>query len=246
MKGDIHGQYSDLLRLFEYGGYPPESNYLFLGDYVDRGKQSIETICLLLAYKIKYKENFFLLRGNHECASINRIYGFYDECKRRFNVRLWKTFTDCFNCLPVSALIDEKILCMHGGLSPDIKNLDQIRNIARPVDVPDQGLLCDLLWADPDRDMEGWGENDRGVSYTFGADKVAEFLEKHDLDLICRAHQKRETVFYYSEGGATNPESNKDKQPTLADILNEVCALRKEVALVKFDDAKISKLETFE
>ncbi|XP_024996034.1 serine/threonine-protein phosphatase PP1 isoform X1 [Cynara cardunculus var. scolymus] len=187
--GDIHGQYSDLLRLFEYGGYPPASNYLFLGDYVDRGKQSIETICLLLAYKIKYKENFFLLRGNHECASINRIYGFYDECKRRFNVRIWKTFTDCFNCLPVSALIDEKILCMHGGLSPDLKNMDQIRNIARPVDVPDQGLICDLLWADPDRDMEGWGENDRGVSYTFGADKVAEFLEKHDLDLICRAHQ---------------------------------------------------------
>ncbi|XP_073115101.1 serine/threonine-protein phosphatase PP1-like isoform X2 [Elaeis guineensis] len=187
--GDIHGQYSDLLRLFEYGGFPPAANYLFLGDYVDRGKQSIETICLLLAYKIKYRENFFLLRGNHECASINRIYGFYDECKRRFNVRLWKVFTDCFNCLPVAALIDEKILCMHGGLSPDLKNLDQIRNIARPVDVPDQGLLCDLLWADPDKDIEGWGENDRGVSYTFGPDRVSEFLQKQDLDLICRAHQ---------------------------------------------------------
>ncbi|KAF9602336.1 hypothetical protein IFM89_026541 [Coptis chinensis] len=155
----------------------------------DRGKQSLETICLLLAYKIKYPENFFLLRGNHECASINRIYGFYDECKRRFNVWLWKVFTDCFNCLPVAALIDEKILCMHGGLSPDLRSLDQIRNIARPVDVPDQGLLCDLLWADPDKDVEGWGENDRGVSYTFGPDKVAEFLSKHDLDLICRAHQ---------------------------------------------------------
>ncbi|WOG90195.1 hypothetical protein DCAR_0209438 [Daucus carota subsp. sativus] len=187
--GDIHGQYSDLLRLFEYGGYPPAANYLFLGDYVDRGKQSIETICLLLAYKIKYKENFFLLRGNHECASINRIYGFYDECKRRFNVRIWKTFTECFNCLPVAALIDDKILCMHGGLSPELKHLDQIRNIARPADVPDQGLICDLLWADPDRDIEGWAENDRGVSYTFGADKVSEFLQKHDLDLICRAHQ---------------------------------------------------------
>lgn len=187
--GDIHGQYSDLLRLFEYGGLPPNSNYLFLGDYVDRGKQSLETICLLLAYKIKYPENFFLLRGNHECASVNRIYGFYDECKRRFNVRLWKVFTDCFNCLPVAALIEEKILCMHGGLSPDLHSLDQIRNLPRPTDVPETGLLCDLLWSDPSKDVKGWGLNDRGVSYTFGPDKVKEFLQKHDLDLICRAHQ---------------------------------------------------------
>ncbi|KAG5248403.1 SERINE/THREONINE PROTEIN PHOSPHATASE [Salix viminalis] len=187
--GDIHGQYPDLLRLFEYGGFPPDSNYLFLGDYVDRGKQSIETICLLLAYKIKFPDNFFLLRGNHECASINRIYGFYDECKRRFSVRLWKTFTGCFNCLPVAAVVDDKILCMHGGLSPEMESLDQIRAIERPVDVPDQGLLCDLLWSDPDRDTKGWGDNDRGVSYTFGADKVTELLKKHDLDLVCRAHQ---------------------------------------------------------
>ena len=189
VSGDIHGQYSDLLRLFEYGGFPPGANYLFLGDYVDRGKQSLETICLLLAYKIKYPENFFLLRGNHECASINRIYGFYDECKRRFNVRLWKSFTDSFNCLPVAALIDDKILCMHGGLSPDLTNLDQIRNLPRPTAVPDTGLLCDLLWSDPGRDVKGWGMNDRGVSYTFGPDKVQEFLTKHDLDLVCRAHQ---------------------------------------------------------
>ncbi|XP_039139658.1 serine/threonine-protein phosphatase PP1-like isoform X2 [Dioscorea cayenensis subsp. rotundata] len=187
--GDIHGQYSDLLRLFEYGGFPPEANYLFLGDYVDRGKQSLETICLLLAYKIKHPENFFLLRGNHESASINRIYGFYDECKRRFSVKLWKVFTECFNCLPVAALIDEKILCMHGGLSPDLSSLDQIRKIARPIDVPETGLLCDLLWSDPIKDVQGWGMNDRGVSYTFGPDKVSEFLQKQDLDLICRAHQ---------------------------------------------------------
>ncbi|XP_016109259.1 serine/threonine-protein phosphatase PP1-gamma catalytic subunit B isoform X2 [Sinocyclocheilus grahami] len=189
LEGDIHGQYYDLLRLFEYGGYPPESNYLFLGDYVDRGKQSLETICLLLAYKIKYPENFFLLRGNHECASINRIYGFYDECRRRYNIKLWKTFTDCFNCLPIAAIVDEKIFCCHGGLSPDLQSMEQIRRIMRPTDVPDQGLLCDLLWSDPDKDVLGWGENDRGVSFTFGAEVVAKFLHKHDLDLICRAHQ---------------------------------------------------------
>jgi len=187
--GDIHGQYFDLLRLFEYGGFPPEANYLFLGDYVDRGKQSLETICLLLAYKIKYPENFFILRGNHECASINRIYGFYDECKRRYSIKLWKTFTDCFNCLPIAAIIDEKIFCTHGGLSPELKSLDQIREIERPCDVPEEGLVCDLLWADPDKDIVGWGQNDRGVSFTFGPDVVAKFLRKHDLDLICRAHQ---------------------------------------------------------
>lgn len=188
--GDVHGQYSDLVRLFEQGGFPPQSKYLFLGDYVDRGKQSIETICLLLAYKLKYPESFFLLRGNHECASINRIYGFYDECKRRYNVRLWKLFTDCFNCLPVAALINDRILCMHGGISPDLHSLDQIRALPRPTYVPNDGLLCDLLWSDPSADVRGWGPNDeRAVSYIFGADAVSSFLEKHDLDLICRAHQ---------------------------------------------------------
>ncbi|CAE7490213.1 bimG, partial [Symbiodinium pilosum] len=187
--GDVHGQYHDLLRLFEYGGFPPESNYLFLGDYVDRGKQSLETITLLFAYKGKFPENFFLLRGNHECASITRIYGFYDECKRRYNIKLWKQFCDVFNCMPVCAIIDEKIICMHGGLSPEISSCDQIKKIVRPTDVPDTGLICDLLWADPDKDIAGWAENDRGVSFIFGPDVVTSFLQKHDMDLVCRAHQ---------------------------------------------------------
>ncbi|MBA0788663.1 hypothetical protein Gotri_011896 [Gossypium trilobum] len=187
--GDIHGQYQDLLRVFEYGGYPPDANYLFLGDYVDRGKQSLETICLLLAYKIRYPDRIFLLRGNHEDAKVNRIYGFYDECKRRFNVSLWKLFTNCFNNLPVAALIDEKVLCMHGGLSPDLENVNQIKEIERPTEVPDGGLLCDLLWSDPNPNVQGWADSDRGISCTFGADVVAKFLEKNDLDLICRGHQ---------------------------------------------------------
>ncbi|XP_051123847.1 serine/threonine-protein phosphatase PP1-like isoform X2 [Andrographis paniculata] len=202
--GDIHGQYQDLLRLFEYGGYPPASTYLFLGDYVDRGKQSLETICLLLAYKIRHPDKIFLLRGNHEDAKINRIYGFYDECKRRFNVRLWKIFIDCFNCLPVSALIDDKIICMHGGLSPELKKLEQINEIPRPTDVPDGGLLCDLLWSDPSPRIRGWSDSDRGISCVFGPDVVAEFLEENDLDLICRGHQTRSLILPYgifTQGG---------------------------------------------
>ena len=199
--GDIHGPFYDMLRLFEYGGYPPESNYLFLGDYVDRGQQSIEAVCLLLAYKIKFPDNFFMTRGNHECASINRIYGFYDECKKRYSVKLWKIFTDCFNCLPVAALLDDRILCMHGGLSSELQNIEQIKNILRPSDVPEQGLLCDLLWSDPEDNPDGgFGINDRGVSITFGAKVVEDFLKKNDLDLICRAHQVVEEGYEFFAG----------------------------------------------
>ena len=187
--GDLHGQYFDLLRMFDIGRFPPETNYLFLGDYVDRAQQSIETVCLLLCYKIKYPHNFFMLRGNHESASINRIYGFFDECKRRYNIRLWKMFCDLFNCLPAAALVADRILCMHGGLSHNLKDLNQINEIARPCEVPEEGLLCDLLWADPDPDKQGYQMSDRGVSFNFGSDVIGRFLRTHNLDLICRAHQ---------------------------------------------------------
>eukprot|EP01062_Namystynia_karyoxenos_P037307 TRINITY_DN27167_c2_g2_i1.p1 TRINITY_DN27167_c2_g2~~TRINITY_DN27167_c2_g2_i1.p1 ORF type:complete len:451 (+),score=101.93 TRINITY_DN27167_c2_g2_i1:159-1355(+) len=195
--GDVHGQFDDLLRIFEKAGFPPESNYLFLGDYVDRGKHSLETIALLFCYKWKYAENFFLLRGNHESASVNRMYGFFDDCKRRCNVKLWKSFTDVFNCLPVCGLVADKIICMHGGISPDLDDLQLIRNIRRPVDVPDAGILCDLLWADPEPDLEGWAESDRGVSYLFGADEVDRFLNLMDMDLIVRAHQVMERGYEF-------------------------------------------------
>ena len=187
--GDTHGQYTDLLRLFEVGGHPPETNYLFLGDYVDRGKQSIETISLLMAYKIKNPVNFFILRGNHECGSINRIYGFYDECKRRYSVKLWKIFIDLFNELPVAACIDDKILLVHGGLSPDLTSLDQLAKLKRPTDVPETGLLCDILWSDPESNQKSWNDNDRGVSYTFNEKVLTKFLDNNNLDLLCRAHQ---------------------------------------------------------
>mmetsp|Transcript_28741 Transcript_28741/g.73741 ORF Transcript_28741/g.73741 Transcript_28741/m.73741 type:complete len:342 (-) Transcript_28741:101-1126(-) len=192
--GDIHGQFHDLLRIFDNGGYPPQSNYLFLGDYVDRGKKSLETVCLLFAYKIKYSENFFLLRGNHESPSICRIYGFYDECKTRYNVKLWKTFCSVFNYLPACAVIDDRVICMHGGLSQQMlehnaRVKDMVLAIDRPADIPDQGFLCDLLWSDPHPEVVGFGANDRGVSVSFGPDIVNQFLHKEDMDLVVRAHQ---------------------------------------------------------
>jgi serine/threonine-protein phosphatase PP1 catalytic subunit len=186
--GDVHGQYTDLIRMFEMCGFPPSSNFLFLGDYVDRGKQSLETILLLLCYKLKYPENFFLLRGNHECANVTRVYGFYDECKRRCNVKIWKTFIDCFNTLPIAAIVAGKIFCVHGGLSPALSHMDDIRNIARPTDVPDYGLLNDLLWSDPADMEQDWEANERGVSYCFGKKVITDFLATHDFDLVCRAH----------------------------------------------------------
>ncbi|CAI5760585.1 unnamed protein product [Candida verbasci] len=192
--GDIHGQFFDLIRIFNCCGYPPHSNYLFLGDYVDRGEKSLETILLLLCYKIKYPENFFMLRGNHESANITKIYGFYDECKRRLNNnKIWKNFVDVFNTLPIAATINDKIFCVHGGLSPDLNNFEQIENIKRPTDVPDKGLLADLLWSDPDPSVKNfslsnWPKNDRGVSFCFGRKHVEYFCSKFKLDLIVRGH----------------------------------------------------------
>ncbi|KAG0325859.1 hypothetical protein BG000_001648 [Podila horticola] len=186
--GDIHGQYTDLLRLFEMCGFPPSANFLFLGDYVDRGRMSLETILLLFCYKIKYPENFFLLRGNHECANVTKVYGFYDECKRRASIKMWKAFVDVFNCLPLAAIVANKIFCVHGGLSPSLGSMDDIRALRRPTDVPDYGLLNDLLWSDPSETALDWEDNERGVSYCFGRSIIQKFLNRHDFDLVCRAH----------------------------------------------------------
>ncbi|KAJ2380325.1 serine/threonine protein phosphatase Pzh1 [Coemansia sp. RSA 2611] len=198
--GDIHGQYTDLLRLFDKCGYPPHCNYLFLGDYVDRGKQSLETMLLLMCFKIKYPDNFFLLRGNHECANVTRVYGFYDECKRRCNVKVWKAFVNAFNALPVAAVVASKIFCVHGGLSPDLVTMEQVRQLPRPCDVPDHGVLNDLLWSDPSDTAADWEENERGVSYCFGKSVISEFLRRMDFDLICRAHMVVEDGYEFFHG----------------------------------------------
>ncbi|EYC19898.1 hypothetical protein Y032_0023g771 [Ancylostoma ceylanicum] len=188
--GDIHGQYADVLRLLDRAGFPPFVNYLFLGDYVDRGQQNLECIALFFCYKIKYPGNFFILRGNHECSPINRVYGFFEECNRRYqSTRLWLQFQDAFATLPFTALVSGRILCMHGGLSPKLKSMEQLRQITRPIDPPNPSLHIDLLWSDPDSYTKGWASNSRGVSYVFGPDVVFEMSHILDIELVARAHQ---------------------------------------------------------
>ncbi|KAI6178693.1 Serine/threonine-protein phosphatase [Aphelenchoides besseyi] len=198
--GDIHGQYKDLRRMFACTGGPGINNahsrrYLFLGDYVDRGRNSLECICLLMAYKCAYPRMYNLLRGNHESAPINRAYGFFQELQERFNESdaetVWQAFNELFACLPLAALVQNRVLCMHGGLSSHLNSLDDIRNIKRPLDDPSTNpLACDLLWSDPMVDLIGYQPNTvRGVSVYFGEDAVMNACEKLRIMMIIRAHQ---------------------------------------------------------
>ncbi|XP_054920335.1 serine/threonine-protein phosphatase 4 catalytic subunit isoform X2 [Dermacentor andersoni] len=187
--GDIHGQFYDLKELFKVGGDVPDTNYLFMGDFVDRGFYSVETFLLLLALKVRYPDRITLIRGNHESRQITQVYGFYDECLRKYgSITVWRYCTEIFDYLSLSAVIDGKIFCVHGGLSPSIQTLDQIRTIDRKQEVPHDGPMCDLLWSDPE-DTQGWGVSPRGAGYLFGSDVVSQFNATNHIDMICRAHQ---------------------------------------------------------
>jgi len=187
--GDIHGQFHDLIELFLLGGKCPNTNYTFLGDYVDRGYYSVETVTLVICLKVRYPERVTILRGNHESRQITQVYGFYDECLRKYDTaNVWKYFTDLFDFLPLAALIEHSVFCPHGGLSPSIDSLDHIRTLDRLQEIPQEGPICDLMWSDPD-DREGWGISPRGAGYTFGQDITEQFNHNNGLKLIIRAHQ---------------------------------------------------------
>jgi serine/threonine-protein phosphatase 2A catalytic subunit len=187
--GDIHGQFADLLELLHIGGNAPDTNYLFLGDYVDRGYDSVETVCYVLALKARWPHRVALLRGNHESRQITQVYGFYDECLRKYgNASAWRCITATFDSLPLAALIDNRLFCPHGGLSPSLDTLDDVRSLDRGQEVPHEGPMCDLLWSDPD-DRCGWGISPRGAGYTFGQDISEQFNHANKVDAICRAHQ---------------------------------------------------------
>jgi len=187
--GDIHGQLFDLFDLFSKGGPVAENNYIFMGDFVDRGYYSLETFSLLLAYKAKYPNNITLLRGNHESRQITQVYGFYDECHTKYgNANAWKYCTQVFDLLTIAALVNDSVLCVHGGLSPDVRTLDQIRTITRNLEIPHEGPFCDLMWSDPE-EIEAWQVSPRGAGWLFGTKVTNEFVNVNRLTMIARAHQ---------------------------------------------------------
>jgi len=199
--GDIHGQFYDLLELFDVGGQVPYVNYVFMGDFVDRGYYSVETFLLLLALKVRYPKRVTLIRGNHESRQITQVYGFYDECLKKYgNTNVWKYCVDVFDCLCLSAVVDNSVLCVHGGLSPSLDTLDQIQDLHRVQEPPHEGPMCDLMWSDPDDDIQGWGISARGAGYVFGPDIADQFLYANHLELIARSHQLAMEGFKYFFG----------------------------------------------
>jgi len=189
MVGDLHGQFQDFKELLRITGPPPDTNFLFLGDYVDRGDASVPTVSLCWLYKLCYPNRVHLLRGNHEARQITQVYGFFDECMKRYgSAQVWRAFTDTFDYLPLAAKVEDKAFCCHAGLSPSINLVDEIQMLDRFQEPPHEGPMCDLLWSDP-LDCDGWAVSRRGAGYMWGQDVSERFNHENGVSVIVRAHQ---------------------------------------------------------
>ncbi|CAN1758896.1 Serine/threonine-protein phosphatase 5, partial [Linum perenne] len=200
--GDVHGQFYDLLNIFEVNGLPSEDNpYLFNGDFVDRGSFSVEVILTLFAFKCMFPSAMHLARGNHESKSMNKIYGFEGEVRSKLNDKFVELFAEVFCCLPLAHVINGKVFVTHGGLfSVDGVKLSDIKAIDRFREPPEEGLMCELLWSDP-QPLPGRGPSKRGVGLCFGADVTKRFLEGNKLDLVVRSHEVKDEGYEIEHDG---------------------------------------------
>jgi protein phosphatase len=217
--GDIHGNVTDLIRVLVTGGLPPASRYLFLGDYVDRGDYSSTVLALLYALVCRYPSHMFLLRGNHEVEKVNGSYGFRDELDRSYGHdagRIFAALNESFDHMPIAALIDEGIFCVHGGISPGLASLAQIAALERPIRRIDGRWLTDLLWSDPSDQVQRFGPNPRGQGVLFGEAAVADFVAAMKITRIVRAHQCVESgVTTFAAGALTTVFSSSNYEAEL-------------------------------
>ena len=187
--GDIHGNIDDLIRIFEKSGYPPETTYLFLGDYIDRGNCGIEVFILLLALKAKYPINIWLLRGNHETLHISKNYGFMKECTLKYSPEFFFEITKIYQCLSLAAIVQNTIFCVHGGISKDLKRIEDLQNLTKPNEEMDNQIFIDIVWSDPSGDLSFYYPSKRGAGHIFGLEALENFLELNDLKMIVRSHE---------------------------------------------------------
>jgi len=200
--GDTHGQFYDLLNIFQTFGYPSDENpFLFNGDFVDRGSFSLEVVLLLFCFKVLYPKHLHMARGNHETLNMNKMYGFEGEVKAKYDQRTFNLFTEVFHCLPLVHCLGGKVIVMHGGLfSKDDVTLNDLRKIDRRREPPDEGLMSELLWSDP-QPMPGRAPSKRGVGLSFGPDVTANFLERNGLKLVVRSHEVKDAGYELEAGG---------------------------------------------
>jgi diadenosine tetraphosphatase ApaH/serine/threonine PP2A family protein phosphatase len=209
--GDIHGQYEDLRKLFDValtpvGGDIRAANFLFMGDYVDRGKFSLNTILLLFSYKIENPRGFTLLRGNHECRQVTQQYGFQEECMALYgHDGIWARCMDVFDLLPIAALTDREIFSVHGGLSPDLTSPVDVHRCKRQREIPENGVIADLTWSDPADGNVGWRPNTRGAGFVFGREPTERFCHLNSLRLVTRSHQVVQEGFQWFFDGLRKP-----------------------------------------
>jgi diadenosine tetraphosphatase ApaH/serine/threonine PP2A family protein phosphatase len=188
--GDVHGNIDDLLRIFSRQGYPPEKRYLFLGDYVDRGPNSLDVLLLLYSFKVLFPDDVFLLRGNHEVEYISAKYGFKTDCLRHFTDDLYREFIESFRHLPFAAVLNSNVFAVHGGLSPLAETVDAIARLEKPQHTTDSRLAQDLVWSDPMKsDDDGFVHSGRGNGYFFSDDVLDEFLDRNHFRLLIRSHE---------------------------------------------------------